>query len=127
MIMYTAENYMWGWIVYSTGVLCILSVFWMLIRKISISWIKHVLVLLYLVFFFTPVTSYPDNPHLAPAFFVSLYEGLIARGDDLGLQRGLAPILAIAFFTLLIYLLGRVVIARFTAPKLGNSQNKPDR
>lgn len=99
----------------------------MLIRKISISWIKHVLVLLYLVFFFTPVTSYPDNPHLAPAFFVSLYEGLIARGDDLGLQRGLAPILAIAFFTLLIYLLGRVVIARFTAPKLENSQNKPDR
>ena len=125
--MYTAENYMWGWIVYSTGVLCILGVFWMLIRKISISWIKHVLVLLYLVFFFTPVTSYPDNPHLAPAFFVSLYEGLIARGDDLGLQRGLAPILAIAFFTLLIYLLGRVVIARFTAPKLENSQNKPDR
>lgn len=125
--MYTAENYMWGWIVYSTGVLCFLSVFWMLIRKISISWIKHVLVLLYLVFFFTPVTSYPDNPHLAPAFFVSLYEGLIARGDNLGFQRGLAPILAIAFFTLLIYLLGRVVIARFTAPKLENSQDKPAR
>ena len=124
MIMYTAENYMWGWIVYSAGALCLLSVFWLLIRKISISWMKHVLILLYLVFFFTPVTSYPDNPHLAPAFFVSLYEGLMARGDDLGFQRGLAPILAIAFFSIVLYVLARVVIRWITAPKLKKSINQ---
>ena len=122
--MYTAENYMWGWIFYSTGVLCLLSLFWLLIRKISIGWLKHLLLLLYLVIFFTPVTSYPDNPHLAPAFFVSLYEGLIARGDDLGFQRGLAPIVAIAFFAIVFYVLGRLIIRRFTAFKPKEVSNK---
>ena len=122
--MYTAENYMWGWIFYTTGVLCQLSLFWLLIRKISIGWIKHLLLLLYLVIFFTPVTSYPDNPHLAPAFFVSLYEGFIAHGEDVGFQRGLAPIIAIAFFTLIFYLMGFSIIRRFTAAKLKLNKNK---
>ena len=30
-----------------------------------------------LAIFFTPVTAYPDNPYLAHAFFVSLYEGIL--------------------------------------------------
>ncbi len=122
--MYTAENYMWGWIFYSTGVVCLLSVFWLLIRKITVSWIKHLLFLLLLVLFLTPVTSYPDNPFLAPAFFVSLYEGLIAQGGDLGFQRGLAPILAIAFFSIVLYVLARVVIRWITAPKLKKSEDE---
>lgn len=113
--MYTAENYMWGWIFYSTGVVCLLSVFWLLIKKITISWIKHLLLLLLLALFFTPVTSYPDNPFLAPAFFVSLYEGFIAQGDDLGFQRGLAPILVISFFIVIVYVIGRFVV-RLLAP-----------
>jgi hypothetical protein len=108
--MYTTENYIWGWIFYTTGVFCLLGVYWLLIRKIAIAWVKHILVLLALVLFFTPVSSYPDNPYLAPAFFVSLYEGLIARGDDLGFQRGLAPILAIALFTVVLYLIGRLLV-----------------
>jgi len=44
--------------------------------------------------------------------FVSLYEGLLASGDDLGFQRGLAPILAIGFFTLFFYILLRIIIWR---------------
>ena len=112
--MYTAENYMWGWIVYSTGVLCLLSLFWLLIKKITIDWLKYLLLLLFLVVFFTPVTAYPDNPHLAPAFFVSLYEGFLVRAPDAGFQRGLAPILAVGFFATFFYIIIRLLLGRFT-------------
>ena len=112
--MYTAENYMWGWIVYSAGVLCLLSLFWLLIKKITIDWLKYLLLLLSLVVFFTPVTAYPDNPHLAPAFFVSLYEGFMIRGPDAGFQRGLAPILAVGFFATIFYIIVRLLLRRLT-------------
>jgi hypothetical protein len=36
----------------------------------------------------------------------------LASGDDLGFQRGLAPILAIGFFTLFFYILLRIIIWR---------------
>lgn len=112
--MYTAENYMWGWIVYSAGVLCLLSLFWLLIKKITIDWLKYLLLLLSLVVFFTPVTAYPDNPHLAPAFFVSLYEGFMIRAPDAGFQRGLAPILAVGFFATIFYIIVRLLLRRLT-------------
>ncbi|MDB2480396.1 hypothetical protein N9X17_03805 [Porticoccaceae bacterium] len=110
--MYSAENYLWGWVAYSTGALCLLFCLWLLVRKIGIAAIRHSMLLLALVALFTPVTAYRDDPHLAPAFFVSLYEGLLASGDDLGFQRGLAPILAIGFFTLFFYILLRIIIWR---------------
>ena len=110
--MYSAENYLWGWVAYSTGALCLLFCLWLLVRKIGIVAIRHSIMLLVTVIFFTPVTAYRDDPHLAPAFFVSLYEGLLARGDDLGFQRGLAPIIALGFFALLFYMLLRIIIWR---------------
>jgi len=110
--MYSTENYIWGWIAYSVGVLCLLSLFWLLIRKISIRWIKHILLLCFAVIFFTPVTAYPDNPYWAPAFFVSLYEGIMLKGQDMGFQRGLAPILAIGFLSIIIYALLYPIIGR---------------
>ena len=76
--MYSTENYLWGWVAYSTGALCLLFCLWLLVRKIGIAAIRHSILLLALVALFTPVTAYRDDPHLAPAFFVSLYEGLLA-------------------------------------------------
>ena len=108
--MYSAENYLWGWVAYSTGALCLLFCLWLLVRKIGIAAIRHCTLLLATVVPFTPVTAYRDDPHLAPAFFVSLYEGLLAAGDDLGFQRGLAPIMALGFFTLFFYTLLRIII-----------------
>ena len=78
--MYSAENYLWGWIAYSAGALCLLLCLWLLVRKISVAAIRHIILMFALVAFFTPVTAYRDDPHLAPAFFVSLYEGLLASG-----------------------------------------------
>ena len=111
--MYSAENYLWGWIAYSSGALCLLLCLWLLVRKISVAAIRHIIMMFAMVAFFTPVTAYRDDPHLAPAFFVSLYEGLLASGDDMGFQRGLAPIVAIAAIGLLFYSLTRLLISRF--------------
>ena len=111
--MYSAENYMWGWVAYSTGGLCLLFCLWLLVRKVGVKAIRHIILLLAAVVLFTPVTAYRDDPHLAPAFFVSLYEGLLASGDDLGFQRGLAPILAISFVAIIFYGLLRLLLSRF--------------
>lgn len=103
MTMYSAESYFWGWTAYTAGVLCLLVLFWLLIRKINSKWIKHNLIILFLAVFFTPVTAYPDNPFLAPAFFVSLYEGILLSDRGMGFQRGLAPILAVSFIAIIVY------------------------
>ena len=110
--MYSAENYLWGWVAYAAGALCLLFCLWLLVRKIGIAAIRHIILLLATVALFTPVTAYRDDPHLAPAFFVSLYEGLLASGDDMGFQRGLAPIMAIGVISMLFYLISRLIISR---------------
>lgn len=110
--MYSAENYLWGWVAYSAGALCLLFCLWLLVRKIGIAAIRHIILLLATVALFTPVTAYRDDPHLAPAFFVSLYEGLLASGDDMGFQRGLAPIIAIGVISTMFYLISRLIIRR---------------
>lgn len=110
--MYSAENYLWGWVAYSAGALCLLFCLWLLVRKIGIAAIRHIILLLATVALFTPVTAYRDDPHLAPAFFVSLYEGLLASGDDMGFQRGLAPIMAIGVISTMFYLISSLIIRR---------------
>lgn len=105
MIMYSTESYIWGWVAYSAGVFCLLGLFWLLIRKMSIRWVRQLLFIAAMVIFFTPVTAYPDNPYWAPAIFVSLYEGLLLSDQSLGFQRGLAPILAVGFISVVLYLL----------------------
>ena len=111
--MYSAENYLWGWVAYGVGVACLLFVLWFWMRKLRFTSIRHLFLLLATVFLLTPVTAYRDDPHLAPAFFVSLYEGLLASGDNVGFQRGLAPILALCFFAIIFYGLIRLIVSRF--------------
>ena len=45
------------------------------------------------------VAAYTDDPRLAPAFFVSFYEGFVSNPDT-GFQRGAAPIVALMVFGL---------------------------
>ena len=111
--MYSAENYLWGWVAYGVGVACLLFVLWFWMRKLRFTSIRHLFLLLATVFLLTPVIAYRDDPHLAPAFFVSLYEGLLASGDNVGFQRGLAPILALCFFAVIFYGLIRLIVSRF--------------
>ena len=110
--MYNAENYLWGWIAYTSSVMCLLRVAWYLLRNIRFTTFRQLLLLVAATFFLTPVTAYTDNPYLAPAFFVSFYEGLIANGD-VGFQRGAAPILAFTVFGLIGYGLIRLLLWRY--------------
>ena len=113
--MYNTENYLWGWIAYASGVMCLLSVGWYLLRNIRFTTLRQILLMVVAIFFLTPVTAYTDNAYLAPAFFVSLYEGLISNGDS-GFQRGAAPILAFTVFGLIGYGLIRLILWRFKKP-----------
>lgn len=111
--MYSAENYLWGWVAYALGVACIVFVLWFWMRKTRFTTLRHLALLMVMTFLLTPVTAYRDDPHLAPAFFVSLYEGLLSSGDNVSFQRGLAPILALSFFVIVFYGLARFILARF--------------
>jgi hypothetical protein len=53
---------------------------------------------------------------------VSLYEGLLATGDDVSFQRGLAPILAFSFFAFIFYGLIRLIIYRFNKSRKENKK-----
>ena len=115
--MYTAENYLHGWIAYSIGGLFLLICLWYLLRNITYAAVRHISILTSAVFLFTPVTAYRDDAHLAPAFFVSLYEGVLLSGASDGFQRGLAPIIAVLVFALLIYGVGRLLWAKLFGSK----------
>jgi len=115
--MYTADDYLQGWIAYSIGGLFLLFCLWYLLRNIGYGVVRHILMLTAAAFLFTPVTAYRDDAHLAPAFFVSLYEGVLLSGANDGFQRGLAPIIAVLVFALLIYGVGRLMWAKLFGPK----------
>ena len=126
--MFSAEDYLQGWIVYSIGASCLLLFLWLVLRKSAWTTLRHLIMLLSAAILLTPVTAYRDDSHLAPAFFVSLYEGVMVSGADSGFQRGLAPIIAIAVFSIIFYLLirgGWGIIAKRSAAKKNPNQT-PD-
>ncbi len=128
--MFSAEDYLQGWIAYITGASFLLLFLWLFLRKSTWITIRHLVLLLAASTLLTPVTAYRDDSHLAPAFFVSLYEGVMVSGADAGFQRGLAPIIAVAIFAIIFYLLARVLWRVISKKRLGgkNSASKrPDK
>lgn len=116
--MFTVEDYVVGWLAYAAGGLCLLTCFWYLLRNFRLASVRHILLLIAAAFLFTPVTAYRDDAHLAPAFFVSLYEGVLLKGADDGFQRGLAPIIAVLVFALLAYAVLRPLWVKVLKPRL---------
>ena len=112
--MFSAEDYLQGWIAYSIGAICLLLFLWVLLRKSAWTTVRHLILLLSASILLTPVTAYRDDGHLAPAFFVSLYEGVMLSGAEAGFQRGLAPIVAVVLFGLILYLLLRLLWRKFS-------------
>jgi len=124
--MYTAEDYLQGWIAYSIGGLLLLFFLWYLLRNLRYAAVRHIFLLISAAFLFTPVTAYQDDAHLAPAFFVSVYEGALLSGATDGFQRGLAPIIAVLIFALLIYAVGRLLWAKLFGKKVLSSSDADD-
>lgn len=120
--MYSATNYLWGWIAYGAGAFCILGVLWYLLRNLKLAAFRHILLLLVAAVLLTPVEAYTDDPHLAPALFVSVFEAFTAEVEG-AYNRGLAPILAVASGLLLIYLVARLGI-RLVRGKSGAAKER---
>ena len=85
-------------------------------RNLRFSWVRHILIILAAIFLLTPVAAYTDDPRLAPAFFVSFYEGFVSNPDT-GVQRGAAPIVALMVLGLAGYLLLRLLVWKVKKPK----------
>ncbi|MGS2722325.1 hypothetical protein ACVBEJ_01175 [Porticoccus sp. GXU_MW_L64] len=99
--MYTESNYFWGLVGYYLGALVVLWYVWWLLSKLAWHHVRNVLLLFCAALLLTPVQAYsdPNLQHLAPAFLVFLFEGLIL-GTEQDASRALIPMLFV--FTLLL-------------------------
>ena len=60
----------------------------------------------------TPVESHRDDPHLAPALAVSLFEISTQSEDENGFQRSFAPVLALTILSLSVFIIVRLTFAK---------------
>ncbi len=114
--MYSTEEYLIGWLVYIFGVACVLSCLWYLLRGSSKRIFVQCIMVTIMVFLLTPIESHRDTSYLAPALFVSFYEGLTGVNDEPGVERGLAPILAITVLALSLYGIVRFLFIKLKKP-----------
>lgn len=100
--MYTEENYFWGLVVYYVGAFLILFSLWFVRKILPGRHFRNTLLLMMASILLVPIKAYPDMHYFAPAWFVSLFEG-ITKVQPLGYVRGLQPILAVFLFSVVIY------------------------
>ena len=86
--MFSAEDYLQGWIVYSIGVACILLFLWLVMKKSAWTTLRHLILLLCASVLLTPVTAYRDDSHLAPCIFCQPLRGGLAVGCRYGFPAG---------------------------------------
>ncbi len=112
--MYTAENYFWGLVGYGLGALLILLALWVIARSWRWWWLRHGLLLVTAVLLLTPMQPYSDSSFLAPALFVSVFEGM-SRMPETGFGRGLLPIGVVLVAALALYACIALVVSRIAA------------
>ena len=103
--MYTASNYFWGLVAYYLGALVVIWYIYWLLRKIPYRHVRNSLGLMFVALLFTPVQAYQgaELAHLAPAFLVYLFEGLVfASSQDP--ERALMPMLFVLLVLMALYI-----------------------
>ena len=112
--MYSAENYFWGWVAYTTGATCLLVCLWFIIRGRLSGIIKQSILLVFAVVLMTPVAVESNKPdaHLAPALAVGFFDVLTQPDEENGFQRSFAPVLALTVLTLFMLIIVRLVLAK---------------
>ena len=101
--MYTVENYYWGLVGYYLGAL-LLMLFVCRFRKIVPGrHFRNLLVLLIAAILLVPMYAYLDSNFLAPAWFVSIFEGITEEAEQAYL-RGLQPIIVCYLVAVVLYI-----------------------
>jgi hypothetical protein len=104
--MYSAENYLWGMVAYYLGAALLMLCCWRFTRWIGWQWLRYGLLLLMAVLLLMPFTAYPDMDFFAPAWFVSLFEGLTKATEQGALRAGvpllIGCIVAVALYFMVI-------------------------
>ncbi|KKL99128.1 hypothetical protein LCGC14_1817520 [marine sediment metagenome] len=103
--MYTPENYLWGMVGYYIGCLLVLLYLWRFRKLIPGRYFRDLFLLLVATILLVPITAYPDGYYLAPAWFVSLFEGF-TEATEKGYLRGAKPILVCYLAAVFLYLCG---------------------
>ncbi|WP_290538995.1 hypothetical protein [Alcanivorax sp.] len=95
----TTEAYMWGWLAYLLGCVAVLFVWWWLTRPLAV-WGKVPLRILLTALLLTPWSVSPQHDEWAPAWVVTLFDGLAQ--DDVSLWRAGGPLLAMLVVALIV-------------------------
>ncbi len=102
--MYSAENYHWGLVGYYLGSALLIMYAYRFRKIVPGRHFRNLLVLLIAVFILVPIKAYMDSDFLAPAWFVSIFEGLTEESEQAYL-RGLQPIMVCYLVAVVIYIL----------------------
>ena len=101
-------DYILAYLVYFFGASAVIFGFWMMFSSAKAKYLRDVSIIFITVLILTPIDAYIGEEYLAPAFFVSIYEGIFLNGNY-GFQRGAAPIFALLAVVLLLYHIGRLI------------------
>ncbi len=99
--MYTPENYFWGMVVYYVAAFLLLLSCWHLTKFITWRHFRNLLLLFIATLLLVPATVAPDVAYLAPAWFVSLFDGV--SGETYGFARAGRPLLFIYLIAVVCY------------------------
>ncbi len=105
--MYTPENYFWGMLAYYLAAAGLLVCCWHFTRFIGWRHVRNLLLLFIATLILMPAPVDPDLTYLAPAWFVSVFEGITGEPD--GFARAGRPILIIYLFAAVVYLVGAIL------------------
>jgi len=109
--MYSAENYHWGLVGYYLGSVLLIMYAYRFRKILPGRHFRNLLVLLIAVVILVPIKAYIDSDFLAPAWFVSIFEGLTEESEQAYL-RGLQPIMVCYLAAVVIYILWAVFGSR---------------
>lgn len=91
-MLYTAENYHWGLVGYYLGSVLLIMFTYRFRTILPGRHFRNLVALFITVVILVPIRAYSDSDFLAPAWFVSIFEGLTVETEQAYL-RGLRPIL----------------------------------
>ncbi len=101
--MYSAENYHWGLVGYYLGSVLLIMYAYRFRKIVPGRHFRNLLVLLIAVVILVPIKAYMDSDFLAPAWFVSIFEGLTEETEQAYL-RGLQPIIVCYLVSVVLYI-----------------------